>query len=65
MSSITHWTTKKLKEVLNNPYCVSNIGTDFEYVKKELQAELWRRLEKASNKRTSELEALYNMEGDK
>lgn len=64
MSGITNWTTSKLKEVLNNPYCVSNIGTDFEYVKEELQEELWRRLEKAGNKRNSELEALYNMEGE-
>ncbi len=50
MSKIKHWTTKKINEVLNNPYCRSDIGTDFEELKEELQEELWQRLQKTDAK---------------
>jgi Txe/YoeB family toxin of Txe-Axe toxin-antitoxin module len=46
MKKIKSWTTKKIKEVLENPYSCSIIGTDFEVIKEELQDEYYRRLNK-------------------
>lgn len=50
MSNTKYWTTKKIKEVLNDPYCRSENGTDYEELKQELQEELWQRLQKSDAK---------------
>ena len=62
MSKIKHWTTKKINEVLNNPYGRSDIGTDFEELLPELQEELWQRLDKQNAKQFLLDEKRYNHE---
>ena len=50
MSNTKYWTTAKIKEVLDDPYCRSANGTDYEELKQELQEELWQRLQKSDAK---------------
>lgn len=40
---IKNFPTKLLKEILNDPYCRTSKGTDYEEYKDEMQKELWRR----------------------
>lgn len=62
MTKIKYWTTKKINEVLNNPYGCSDIGTDFEELLPELQEELWQRLQKTDAKQFLLEEKRYSYE---
>lgn len=64
MSKLQNWTNKKIKEVLNNPYGQTDRGTDYEGIKAELQAELWRREEKGLKQRFDRLEREYEYRSD-
>lgn len=56
MSKLHNWTNKKIKEVLNNPYGRTDRGTDYEAIKSELQAELWKREERGLKQEFDRLE---------
>ena len=63
MSKIKYWTTKKIEEVLSDPYGRSEIGTDFEELLPELQAELWERQNREAEKRFKQELKAYNYDG--
>ena len=63
MSKVRNFTTKKIKEILNNPYTRSDNGTDYEYLKDELQNELWKREMRKHEQRTRQEIRAYNMRG--
>jgi hypothetical protein len=55
MIAVNGWTTKKIKEVIENSFCCSESGVDFEHMREELTDEYYRRLNKLdekNNKRT-------------
>ena len=54
MKYIKSWTTKKIKEVLDNSYSCSNIGTDFEDIREELQDEYYKRLSKLDEEKAKQ-----------
>jgi len=56
MSKIKHIPTKKIKEILDNPYGQTIIGTDYEYYKTELKEVLWQRQQRQLEKRIAQHE---------
>lgn len=55
--SLKHWTTTRIKEVLNENYCRGVNGADYESIKPELENELYERENKAYDKQVKEREA--------
>ena len=45
------WATFRIREVLADHYCRGVDGYDYEEIKEELQAELWKREAKEAEKR--------------
>ena len=56
MIKIHNIPTWKLKEILEHPYCQGVDGKDYEPLKEEMQAELWKRQDKENEKYSKQLE---------
>jgi len=58
---VKYLSTKKIKEILSDPFTRSNSGEDYEFLKEDLQEILWAReqleREKAILRREREMEA--------
>jgi len=54
--------TWKIKEILEDPYCRGVDGKDYEPYKSELQAILWDRLEKESDRTFNKILGVFNHE---
>ncbi len=46
MINLNGWTTKKIKQVIENSFCCSETGVDFEHMRSELENEYYRRISK-------------------
>ena len=58
MKNLKYIPTKKLQEILNEPYCRGQDGVDYGPYLEELQQILWQRLTKLDEQELKELEEL-------
>jgi hypothetical protein len=65
MYYVESWPTKKIKEVLENNFFCSDIGTDFFEIKEELEQEYFKRLSKQDEKENNKRLKQYEFENER